>query len=78
MWDYPPLQRCLLQHSATRHFTYMGCFGHDMCKPTVIWSSLPILKRLARKTFERPPQSVGLSHSCAEYYSRDELGVTGW
>ena len=77
MWDYPPLAGCLFQCKARRRLTYMGCFGHDMEKATVLWGTLPTLKRLARSLSQCRETFTGRPDTGSRYYVRDASGVRG-
>ena len=73
MWFYQPLQQCLVACKAFRVYTWMGCFGHDLMKASVLWGTLPTLSLLGRTRSQCPLLQAG-SNGGAVYYIRDQDG----
>ena len=80
MWKYPPLKQYLDKCNAQRCFTCMGCFGHDLLKPTVLWGTLPSLEKLSRKKrqcLSSSSSEVVRSRASRYYHRSDSGGVRG-
>ena len=72
LWIFPPIAQCL--SSTLRATTYMGSFGHDMVKPTILAGTLSTLAKLKRR---KPQWFAPLQWGDREYYIRNANGVRG-
>ena len=71
------MEHCVAHFQARRAFTYMGAFRHAMEKPSVLWGTLPTLKRLVRSRSDcraRTRVSSGTGNSGQMFYSRSDAG----
>ena len=58
MFNMPCLQLLAALIQPVILFTWLGCWGHKMCKPTRLWSDLPKVTDMARKMTKKQRESI--------------------